>query len=102
MIINSISGLRGQENQISYSASKHAMMGLLNSLVKIGKQKNFDVICINPGGINTELWDKVNSKPDIEKFLNPYDLANLCVFLLKYPSKVFIGPMVILPEVDVI
>ena len=63
-VVNSVSGLIGQSNQHEYCASKHALMGYVRSLIKSAKNSKYDVMCINPGGIQTELWsvyDNINS-----------------------------------------
>jgi len=100
LIINSISGLIGQESQHEYSASKHALMGLARSLSKAAKNSNYDVMCINPGGIKTDLWSSVHDT-DSSDFLCPESLAKVCLGLLLIPDRAFIENFVILPAVDV-
>ena len=99
-IINSISGLVGQCKQPEYSSSKHALMGYTRSLIKRAKSLNYDVMCFNPGGINTPLWD---SYPEIDNqlFLSPSFLASILVPIISVSGRVVIENMVILPECDI-
>ena len=101
LFINSISGLVAQQNQYDYSASKHALQSFSDTLAISAKQFKFDVMTINPGGINTELWNKASISPPVEKFMDPTELAELIVFLLYLKGRYFIKNCVILPEIDV-
>ena len=100
LFINSISGLIGQAFQHEYSASKHALMGFVRSLIKEAKHMPFDVMSINPGGINTELWADY---PDVttNSFIPPAELAKIIITILLTKHRLFIENMVILPESDV-
>ena len=100
LIVNSISGLVGNPNQHEYVSSKHALMGYTKSLIKEAKNSNFDVMCINPGGIKTELWDDY-SNIDTSSFIEPKELARIIISLLDTKQKLFIESMVILPSDDV-
>jgi 3-oxoacyl-[acyl-carrier protein] reductase len=99
-VINSISGIIGQENQHEYVASKHAVMGYIKSLIKSAKNKKFDVMCINPGGIKTDLW-KIYPNVKTNNFIEVDELARICVSLISSKHKLFIENMNILPEADI-
>lgn len=101
MVINSVSGLEGQKNQHEYVASKHALMGYLKSLIKSTESGSFDVMCVNPGGMRTEIWDGYE-EVDTTCFLEPKHVAALCVQLLLFPGKVFIDEFKLLPISDVV
>jgi NAD(P)-dependent dehydrogenase (short-subunit alcohol dehydrogenase family) len=101
LFINSISGLVAQQNQYDYSASKYALQSFSDTLAISAKQFKFDVMTINPGGINTELWNKASISPPVEKFMDPTELAELIVFLLHLKGRYFIKNFTILPEIDV-
>jgi len=99
-IVNSISGLIGQSNQHEYSASKHAVMGFTRSLAKKAKNATYDVMCINPGGMKTELWNKyvgVNTSD----FLSPIAVADVCISLIDFPQRAFIEYFSLIPPSDV-
>jgi len=98
--VNSISGMIGQGNQHEYSASKHAVMGFARSLAKKAKYSTYDVMCINPGGMKTELWDRYNDV-NTSDFLNPSSVADLCISLIEFPQRVFIEHLSLLPPSDV-
>ena len=99
-IVNSISGLIGQRQQHEYSASKHAVMGFARSLAKSAKDAEYDVMCINPGGMKTELWAS-NSEVDCSDFLSPDTVADVCICLLSIRERTFIEHFSILPPSDV-
>ncbi len=100
LFINSISGLIGQSGQHEYSASKHALKGFSSSLAKQAKDMHFDVMSVNPGGIRTELWDG-NAKIATDDFIEPDNLADILVSLLKVKQRIFVDSFVILPPSDV-
>lgn len=97
--INSISGLIGQKTQHEYASSKHGLMGYLRSLINEAKEKPYDVMAINPGGINTELWSEY---PEIDNtsFLSPEELAGIIVNLISLKGRIFIPSFTILPAAD--
>ena len=99
LFINSISGLIGQSNQHEYAASKHALKGFSTSLARQAKDRHYDVMSINPGGINTELWARNNIGAHND-FIDPGNLADLMVAILKIPQRIFIDQMIILPPSD--
>lgn len=100
LVINSISGLIGQSQQHEYCASKHALMGFTRSLIKSAKNSNYDVMCINPGGMKTELWtDYETVKTD--DFLEGETVADICESLISIPQRCFIENMPILPPSDI-
>lgn len=100
VFINSISGLKGQAEQHEYVASKHALMGYVKSLFTEANKKPYDIISINPGGINTELW-KNYPEVDPSKFIPVSKLADLVVELVMIKERIYIPSLVILPEIDV-
>ena len=74
-------------------------MGYVRSLMKSAKNSKYDVMCINPGGIQTELWsgyDNINSAD----FLKPETIASICDLLISIPQRCFIESMPILPPSD--
>ena len=99
-IVNSISGLIGQGSQHEYCATKHAIMGFARSLIKSAKGSTYDVMCINPGGMKTELWSDYNDV-DSSSFIDPSLVADLCVFLVTTPQRLFIESMILLPAADI-
>tara|TARA_B100002019_G_scaffold175535_1_gene151688 strand:- start:1485 stop:2159 length:675 start_codon:yes stop_codon:yes gene_type:complete len=103
MFINSIAGLEAQNAQAQYSSSKHSLQAYSEILSKKSVGLNFDVMSINPGGINTELWDgsSIVDKDKALKFLNPESLSSLICYLLDLPENSYIKSFAILPENDI-
>lgn len=103
MIINSISGLESQPGQFQYSASKHSLQSFGENLSSLSKNKEFDVMNINPGGMNTELWNKTDllNKEITNNFLDPGEISKVLINFLNLKGKVYIKSLKILPEHDI-
>jgi 3-oxoacyl-[acyl-carrier protein] reductase len=103
LFINSISGKAPQLGQGQYSASKHALQSYSETLAKFSVGRDFDVMSINPGGIDSELWENTDllTKNITDKFIQPKSLAKLVYAFLKLPPKTYIKYAAILPEHDV-
>jgi NAD(P)-dependent dehydrogenase (short-subunit alcohol dehydrogenase family) len=72
VMISSVAGKRGNPFAGPYSASKHAVEGLSESLRREMMLFGIDVIVIGPGPIKTPIWDK-GASPDFSKMGNsPY------------------------------
>lgn len=68
--IISTSALQGRPLSAAYSATKHAIKGLTDSIRDELKEFNVKVIGVYPGGIKTHLFDE--KKPDdFEDFMDP-------------------------------
>lgn len=103
MFINSVAGVSAQSGQAQYSASKHALQAYSEVLAKVSVGREFDVMSINPGGLDTELWDDESllDKSVTDNFIKPDCLAELIWSLLSLPPKTYVKSAVILPEHDV-
>ena len=79
--ISSLAGIRSTEKFSgfgAYSISKHAVVGLTESLAVEGRAHNIRVNCVAPGGVNTQLLRSV--APDFKTVTDPEDIANIIVF----------------------
>ena len=103
LFVNSVAGQDPQRGQAQYSASKHALQAYAETLAKDSVGLDFDVMSVNPGGINTELWDSVSllEKRVTDNFIEPSVLASLICNFLELPSKTYIRSFTILPEHDI-
>ena len=103
LFINSIAGLEAQDAQAQYSSSKHSLQAYSEILSKKSVGLNFDVMSINPGGINTELWEgsSIVAKDKALNFLNPESLSSLICYLIDLPKNTYIKSLAILPENDI-
>jgi short-subunit dehydrogenase len=103
LFVNSVAGKVAQQGQAQYSASKHALQAYSETLSKYSVGKGFDVMTINPGGIDTELWsgEEILEKAVTDTFIQPTVLSDLICSLLMLPYKTYIQSAVILPEYDI-
>jgi NAD(P)-dependent dehydrogenase (short-subunit alcohol dehydrogenase family) len=72
VMISSVAGKSGNPTGSAYSASKHAIEGLSESLRRELMLFGIDVIIIAPGAVRTPIWDK-GEEVDISAYKNsPY------------------------------
>jgi 3-oxoacyl-[acyl-carrier protein] reductase len=88
--ISSVVGYKGYINQSAYTASKHALHGFTKALAQEVHEYGIRVHLISPGGVATDLVNKV--RPDLEKssLIQPYEIAEIIVFLLKFRNNAVI------------
>ena len=93
IIINdsSRSGYLAQPGQTIYAASKFGVTGFTEVLKVDLNGTNVRVAGIYQGGTNTQLFSKANEvdKPR-DNFTDPNDLADVIVFMLTRPAKIWI------------
>ena len=99
---SSISALDGNEGQLSYAASKAALIGAMRTMaLELGKT-GIRVNAIAPGVIKSPMTDKL-SEELIEKKINTMDIprlgeaeevANLCMFLMSDLSSHISGQVI--------
>lgn len=80
--LSSLSGIRGTEKFKGWSAyvtSKHAMIGLTESLAVEGKPFGIRVNCVAPGAVQTPMLEKV--APFFKTQTTPEDIAKTILFL---------------------
>jgi short-subunit dehydrogenase len=102
IFINSISGLNSQLNQSQYSASKHALQAYSEVLAKESVTLDFDVMSLNPGGMKTPLWDKIDQSVSQSNFLEIETVVNTVRFLSNLPINTYIKNFILLPSSDVL
>jgi NAD(P)-dependent dehydrogenase (short-subunit alcohol dehydrogenase family) len=69
VMMSSVSGRNGNPLISAYSASKHAIEGLSESLRRELMRFGIDVIIVAPGAVNTAIWDKAEEF-DISAYQN--------------------------------
>ncbi|MFO0703567.1 MAG: hypothetical protein U0525_02480, partial [Patescibacteria group bacterium] len=62
--------------------------------LELGK-KDIKVIGLYPGGMQTKLFEKSGSKIDLEKFMDPNDIAKTVMYIVEQPDSVSIDSVVI-------
>lgn len=89
--ISSTSGERGAATTTAYSASKFAIMGLTESLMQEVRKNNIRVTALTPSTVNTQLAANAGLPiGDEEHMMQPEDIAEFVVDILKLPHRVFI------------
>jgi NADP-dependent 3-hydroxy acid dehydrogenase YdfG len=98
--IGSVSGLHGIKEQSVYSASKHAINGFFDSLAQeIGP--NIKVCTINPGGIDTPLWnDKNPYSGDVSKLIKPSTIAKMVEYVVDMPDDCVVKNITVFPDCE--
>lgn len=88
--IGSVVDTKGYLNQAAYTASKHALLGFSKVLAMEVQKLGIKVNVISPGGVDTDLV--TDMRPDInrEELINPEEISELVVFLLKSKGKAVI------------
>ncbi|MCL4374933.1 SDR family oxidoreductase [Patescibacteria group bacterium] len=91
-IVNVVSksGVVAQAGQSIYTASKYGARGFTDVLKAYLKGTNVRVAGVYQSGTNTDMFAKVDEHPPVEKFTDPEDLADVIVFMLSRPPKIWI------------
>ncbi len=86
--VSSTAGLNGNANTSAYSASKFAVIGMSQSLMKEVRKNNIRVCTLTPSTISTDMaLDLGITDGNVEKVLQPEDFAELIVAGLKLPRR---------------
>jgi NAD(P)-dependent dehydrogenase (short-subunit alcohol dehydrogenase family) len=91
--IASVVGVKGYPLQSAYTSSKHALRGMTISLAEEVKGSNIRVHLLCPGGVDTELVQKV--RPDIKKdeLMQPEEIAELVLYLVTHKGNAVIDEL---------
>lgn len=81
VFINSAAGKQGYPNHTMYSTMKFGLNGFSQSLRQEAKKHGIRVLSVHPGGVNTNLYNNLKDKPDVEQYMSPAKLAEMIVFL---------------------
>lgn len=101
--IASIIGLIGNAGQANYAASKAGIIALTKTAAKELAIRNINVNAVAPGFIQTdmtaklpeELKQKMLSVIPMNKFGDPLDVANVCLFLAQEESAYITGQTIV-------
>jgi 3-oxoacyl-[acyl-carrier protein] reductase len=85
--ISSVVGIKGYTDQVIYTASKHAIMGITKVMAKEGQPWNIRVSVICPGGVDTDLIKE--ARPDLDRtvLIQPADVARAVLYLATEPES---------------
>lgn len=87
---SSRSGVTAQAGQSIYSAAKWGVRGFTDVLKEDLKGTRVRVAGIYQGGTNTKMFEKSGEHFDQDKFISPEDLADVVVFMLSRPPKIWL------------
>ncbi|MBH0231115.1 SDR family NAD(P)-dependent oxidoreductase [Halobacillus yeomjeoni] len=73
--IISTAGLRGKKNESVYCASKFAVRGFTESLVKEWKEESLSATAVYMGGMNTPFWSETDHIDDPSRLKGPEVVA---------------------------
>lgn len=92
-IINVISsaGMQGKAGRTAYAASKFGMRGFTEALRDETYGDPIRIGAIFQGGTNTQMFAKADETMPTEKYTNPDDLADVVVFMLTRPAKLWLN-----------
>lgn len=86
--VSSTAGLNGAATTSAYSASKFAVIGLSDSLMREVRKNNIRVCTLMPSTIASDMSKELNlTDGDPDKVLQPEDFADLIVLNLKLPRR---------------
>lgn len=88
--ISSKSGIVAAEGQSVYAASKYGVRGFTEVLRLDLKNSKVRVGGVYQAGINTQMFAKTGETVPLEKFTEPEDLAEVIVFMLSRPKKIWL------------
>jgi len=91
--IASVVGVKGYPLQSAYTASKHALRGMTISLAEELRGSNVRVHVLCPGGVNTDMVDRV--RPDIAKdeLIKPEEIAELVLYLVTHKGSAVVDEL---------
>jgi 3-oxoacyl-[acyl-carrier protein] reductase len=96
--IASLAGRNGFVGGTAYAASKHAVLGFSRSLMLETRQDNIRVIAICPGSVDTALLrDQPLLVPDVDKILQPEDVAEVVLQAIALPGRAMVSELDIRP-----
>lgn len=89
--VSSTAGLAGNPTTSAYSASKFAVIGMSESLMKEVRKNNIRVTTLTPSTIASDMSKELGlTDGNPEKVLQPEDFADLIVATLKLPRRALI------------
>lgn len=104
---SSIAGRKVFAGLSVYCATKHAITALSDGMrIELGKKHNIRVTCVQPGAVETELYDQISDpaarqqmddlKTQME-FLKAEDIADTVLFALRSPRHMDIAEVFVMP-----
>jgi NADP-dependent 3-hydroxy acid dehydrogenase YdfG len=95
--ISSIAGLMGLAEATGYSATKFAIRGFSQSLLKEVRTYGIRVSCVFPGSVNTDFFEHYDSMTANETMLSADDVASTVLHVLSMPPNADVSEVEIRP-----
>jgi NAD(P)-dependent dehydrogenase (short-subunit alcohol dehydrogenase family) len=93
----SIAATRVFAGSAAYNASKHAALGLTNTLREELRPKGIRVIALLPGATDTDIWTTLWPQAPRQKMMSPKTVAQALVQSLLLPPNATVESLEILP-----
>jgi len=88
--ISSRSGIKAQEKQSVYTASKWGVTGFSEVLKIELKETNVRIAVVHQGGVNTGMFKKKGDIFNQDRLIKPNELADVIVFILSRPPQIWL------------
>lgn len=91
VIVSSVAGFRGGEDEAVYAGTKHAQVGLGGSLDRELRAEDIRVTLVCPAGTSTEFAigaGRTAGSPELDDYLRPEDVAHAVRVVLEQPRSV--------------
>lgn len=105
--LSSIAGRKLFKGLAVYCGTKHFIAAFSDIMrMEIGKKHNIRVTSIQPGAVDTELYEQISDKTykdgmeglrEQMTFLSPNDIANSMIYALETPNHIDVSELFILP-----
>jgi NAD(P)-dependent dehydrogenase (short-subunit alcohol dehydrogenase family) len=95
----SIAATRVFAGSAAYNASKHAALGLTNTLREELRPKGIRVIGLMPGATDTDIWKTLWPGAPRKKMISPQAVASVVVEAITLPANATVETLEILPTV---
>jgi short-subunit dehydrogenase len=93
----SIASIKAFAVGTAYGASKFGALGFTNALREEVRNKGVKVISVMPGAVETTAWDEEEREEYHEKMMQPEDIAQAIVGILRQPQRTLIEEIVLRP-----
>lgn len=80
-----------------YSASKYALVGMMQSIREELKRTEIRITNIYMGGVDTPFWDTIDLRVQREKMIRADEAAKAIWFLAQQPASAVVSEMVLQP-----
>jgi NADP-dependent 3-hydroxy acid dehydrogenase YdfG len=95
--ISSVAGTTGIPGMTGYCATKYAVRGFSQALLKEVRPLGVKVTCVFPGSVNTHFFDSINSVQASDQMMHPDHVAATIVHCLESPDNYEVAEVEVRP-----